>query len=338
MEVFIKDKYVFCTKPKLRAVKEENKESVKEISLFLKGIRLYGVSLKSLIGKTPRYDIKNILLNMAFFIIKDDELYSEFTRKRELQVAKLAKLTRTSKIFIENWRDFLIAYIIILANPNYRVLHSYMNIEERDANNNAIISVVGKTEKSVIYRGIALSNNGSSSIIVTSLGDFIKIKNSSEDKVLGEELSGKEKKGFKHYKKQLFGVIALILMALSALYYIYNMSYSTIIINSTSQIKVEVNMLNRINYLYSSTTKGQLLVHSTNVVNKGVDEGLYEIIKYANENKMIPPKEMIIIISGHKLKDDWFPMSEQYIRENKIKVLVNNGGVEKEINYSEGNK
>ncbi|GIM28541.1 hypothetical protein CPJCM30710_12070 [Clostridium polyendosporum] len=338
MEVFIKDKYIFSTKPKLRAVKEEDKESEKEIFLFLKGIRLYGVNLKSLVRRTPRYDIKNILLNIAFYIVKDSELYSEFTRKREIPVAKLAKLTRTSKVLIESWRDFLIVYVIILANPNYRILNNYMNIEERDADSNAIISVIEKNEKSVIYRGLALSNRKRSSIIITNLGDFIKIKNSNEDKVLGEELSGKEKKGLKHYKKQLVGATALIFMTLPALYYIYNMNYSTIIINSTSQIKVEVNVLNRINYIYSATTKGQLLVHSINVVHKDIDEGIYEIIKYANENKMIPSKEMVIIISGHNLRNDWLPMSEQYIKANKIKVLINNRGVEKEINYSQDDK
>ena len=82
-------------------------ESPLELSAFLKELFLYKVLLKDLISALPSLTDRNVILNLAFFIVQDFEMLEKFQKNRKLPINKLCKETGIKRVFIERWQDYL---------------------------------------------------------------------------------------------------------------------------------------------------------------------------------------------------------------------------------------
>ena len=65
------------------------------------------------------------------------------------------------------------------------------------------------------------------------------------------------------------------------------MLFRTIVVETTSPIRLEINGFNRVLNITSSTEKGSTLVEETNLLDQKLDRAIYKIIEYANENEMV---------------------------------------------------
>jgi hypothetical protein len=341
MNPFYKDKYIFLSIPKIKVVRENKVLYGKQVALFIRELRLYRVTNKSLVTKTPKYEVRNDLLNVAFFIVQNEEILQEVISKRELPISKLTKYIGASRSTLENWRDYLIGYVLLLSNPNYLELKKYLNIQEKKDEINSL-SIVNKSKNtSKEYIGISLKSSKSYSDIVTSTGEFKRIKNNESDKKIGQELSGYEKRGFKYYKKIIAAVVFFMVLIGSIAFYIYNENYTTLVVNSNSKMILEINRFKKISEAYSQNANNQKILDSLNIQYDSIDDGIAKLFQYLNEQKFLSNKDILIVISGHKLDDTDLQKLEQYIEDNnkdkkndKINVTVNNMGDEKKIEYS----
>ncbi|GFP77702.1 anti-sigma factor domain-containing protein [Clostridium fungisolvens] len=340
MDGFSKDKYIFSSRPKIKVVKDIDFSYGKQVSLFVKELRLYGITNKNLINRTPKYETRNYLLNIALFVVENNSLFEEIVSKRDIQISKLSRVTGASKSIIENWRDYLISYIVLLSNPNYINLREYINIQERADNEVGISTNVNLTPNDMEYTGISIKNEKRYSDILTSMGEFIRIKNNDSDKKIGQELDGKERKTFKHYSKIVAFLAVIIIVASSVAIYLYNENYTTLVINSNAKIVFEINRFGRINEAYSQNANNQNMIDDLKLQHDNVDDGVTKLFKYLNEQKKLSDKDILLVISGHKLDDGDLQNLEQYIRDNneqkdnkKIKITINNMGNEKKIDY-----
>lgn len=332
MEMFEKDKYLFSGKVKLHDVLGTS-ACKKEVSLLLKEIRLYGIELGSLVDKGPNYRIKNLCLNLAFFIISNEEYISEFKVKRDISIKKLLKTTDVSRQFLESWRDYIVTYVLIVSNPIYMQIQKYLCIIEKDTESKAVVNFEETSEKNKQYTGIVLKNLKKSLTILTGDGTFINIKNTEKLQGIGIMATGSKKKGIKHYRKFFISAAIILAIGLGVFYYIYSKTVVSIVIKATSPITVEVNSLEKIIDISSPTAKGDVLVESVEAENQNVDEGVYRILSYINDNNMIPKnREVLIVITGSQLKEGKLSKSEKFLKDNSIKGIINNGGTEKRIN------
>lgn len=327
MGEFNKNKYIFLDTTSILEMGEEAR-GIREtqISLMIKELFLYKIFLKDLVSLTPNYRDRNIILNIAYYVITEVDIYEKIQKKRELPLNLIGKKTKVSRTFLELWHDYILAYIVILANPNYKTIQDYLRIQENDG---STIIPLNSKEKDKDYRGIVIKVSKRSAIILTPSGEFIKIKNN--ECLVGREEVSKEKKGLKHYRAHIAILLVMLIFIAIAIYNKYVTVDKIVMVQTTSTIKMNLNDFDRVIYLYSETSKGKEMLANLDLLDKDVDEVLKDIIEYANNNDMIPNNSILITVNGNPLEYGKLSETGKYIVENNISVLINNSGNEHKL-------
>jgi RNA polymerase sigma factor len=113
----------------------ENKFRVDEIILFSEELSKYKIDFNSLIDLSPSHkDTRNNILNVAFLCSKEEYILSYLKTKKRLPIKEIIMLTASNRKLIEKWRIYIISLILILSNPEYVYLRSYLNIKEGELN------------------------------------------------------------------------------------------------------------------------------------------------------------------------------------------------------------
>lgn len=299
----------------------------KQISLFLNELNMYNVLLKDLVNFSLKENDRNIALNIAYYITDNDELLKTIIRKKDLPISKLSKIIRIKPEYIEKCRDYIIAYYIILINPNYRHIQDYFRIKLREDNN--VVSISNKNQN--LYKGLVIKSLKKSAYIVTSKGEFLKIKTNSKLTV-GEIGEGKEKKTLRNYRIHTSILLVMLILIGSGVIIEYRRTQSIVIIQTTSNIKININKFNRVIYAYSPTDKGKELVSNINILNKDIDEAMAETFEYALNNEMLDlSKKTLITINGQAIKYGLLTKTNKVISENKIPIVINNAGNQQKL-------
>lgn len=112
-------------------IKIENQFRVDEIKIFSEELLKYKIDFNSLINASPSHkDTRNNLLNVAFLCAREESILTHLKTKRKLPTKEIIILTSSNRKLIEKWRIYIISLILIIINPEYVYLKSYLNIEE----------------------------------------------------------------------------------------------------------------------------------------------------------------------------------------------------------------
>lgn len=330
MSEFQKNKYRFSSAKPLILVGDDIIEfRNEEINKFLAELMQYKVLLRDLINNNIDYSERNEALNIALYIVGDKELYEEFINSKEIPVDKLYEREYIDKKVISKYREYLIAYILIFANDDYKYIQDYVQIVEQseDEVNTSLI----KYEKEEGIRGLVIGKNKRNAIIITSLGEFKKVA-LIDGIEKGYEIRADEKKSFKDYKLYISIASIFIVVFVLTLVYKYNNVVSTIVVETSSPIRLEINEFNRVLNITSPTEKGNKLIEETKLQDKEMDESICTIIQYADNNEMIKSSGIVVTITGRELANGSIKKTEKYVYENDINVRFNNSGLEHKIN------
>lgn len=358
MEIFNRSKYKFSNVPNLVEVSDEiNRVRANEIALMEKELYSYRILIQDLFASIPNEYEKNLILNISFYIIEEIELLHFVQNKKKLPINILSKKTKQSKKFINDWSEYIIAYFVIFSNPNYRLIQDYMKIEQNEEkiesikkkqrNKNVVkriseekntnddekkkerIIPINKNSKQKL-RGIVLKVFKYSSCILTSTGEFRKIK-LEEGLSVGREVLASSKKRLSDYKFYFAILIVVIIISLGSFLHKYSKVDTIILINTTSQVRVEVNSFNKIVNVYSPTTKGTELVDNLNLNDMKVDEGVEQILSYADKHDMIPDGKMLVTVTGKPLVYGSLDKTSKFVKIHKINLIINNAGNEQNL-------
>lgn len=331
---FNKERYVFASVPPMLLIgdsAEGNRN--KQIALFLNELSSYNVLLKDLISYPIKERDRNIALNIAYYIVNNEDMIEAITRKKDLPISKISKLTKIKPDFLGKCRDYILAYFIILVNPNYKSIQDYFKIKLKEDDKVVNIS---KKDKG-LHKGIAIRINKRSACILTSKGEFLKIKTDSNVKV-GEACEGKEKKTFANLRIKISLLLVILIMICSGIVIEYRRTESIIVIQTTSSIKVHINRLNKVIYAHSPTERGKDLIDNVDVLNKNIDDALVDILSYAANNDMLDSnKKVLITVSGQPIKYGLLNKTSKFVDENKfmldnnIRILINNAGNQQKL-------
>ena len=330
MDKFHKNKYRFSSIKPLILISDEVIEFRKQqITMFTSELLKYKVLVRDLVKDNVSYSIRNELLNIAMFITNDIELYDKFIKEEDIPVDAIHRATRIDSKYINKYREYIIAYTLILGNPNYKNLQDYIEIlenTEEDLGKDII-----EYEEKIGFDGIVLDSNKKNAIVMTSLGEFKKLK-LKESCFKGEEIKSVEKKGLKDYKLYASIISIFTLIFVLSIIYKYNGVVSTVVVETTSPIKLEINGFNRVLNVSSSTEKGNTLITETSVLDNNVDEAICKIIEYANENEMVKDSGIVITITGKALKHNSLEETAEFVYKKDLKVRLNNAGSEHKLN------
>ena len=113
--------YRFSSIAPLIVISDEIIEERKEQILLLKRELInYRVILKDLALMEVPYSIKNELLNIAFFIVQDVEILDNFKSKKNIPMSVVAKEFGKTRRYLEEWRDNIVTYVVILSDPKFK--------------------------------------------------------------------------------------------------------------------------------------------------------------------------------------------------------------------------
>lgn len=332
MQGFINDKYKFSSASPLIRIGEDITEARSgEIEKITSQLIEYKVLVRDLVDEEINYEVRNELLNIALFITENIELYDKFIETKELQINDISKATGKLSHYIEKYKQYIITYIIIFGNPSYRYIQEYVQIAENKPEEIGTELIEFKEEKSI--RGITIYRNKRSAIIITSLGEFKRIKLIDES-IKGEEANGTLKKSIKNYKIYISAILIVILTLVLGITYTYKHIVRTIVVENSSliKIKLEVNAFDRVFDIVSTTNDGNEVVKNIDVIDKEMDIALSTLIEYIDKNDMILDSGIIITVSGKPIKYGSIEKSENYIYNNSINTKFNNVGNEHKIN------
>lgn len=319
--------YRFSSMPPLIVISDEIIEERKEqIASLKRELINYRVVLKDLATIEVPYSIKNELLNIAFFIVQDVDILDKFKSKKNIPISVVAKEFGKTRRYLEEWRDNIITYVVILSDPKYKHIQDYLRViedEQKDIDVNAL-SIL-KNNKNI--KGIVISSRKKVAMIMTSMGDVLKIK-TNYIAVVGEEVEGIPKKVLRDYKFHLSMLAAIFLVLVGITILNYTKVVRTIMVGTTSDIILEANSFNRIKNIYSRTERGSKMVESIDVLDKSIDYAVYSIIKYANENDMMPQNGVVVAVNGKAIKYGTLSKTEDYIYVEQIDFKLNNSGIQ----------
>ncbi len=323
------DRYKFSTKsPNNLALDDVVEKREEEINRLKEELLNYKILIKDLIHDEPSYIIRNKILNIAYFIIEDLELFDYLTENKKFPINRLLKRTPVDKEFYQTWKEYIVTYTVILSNPNYKHLQEYLQVVEA-------VNILGSEEmvennKEVEHRGLILSKGINSAIIITSKGEFIKVKAGKDNKV-GEDFISKESFSLKKYKLQISILLSIILIIFTISIFQYKSIDKTIVVETTSEITLEVNRFNKIIDAYTATEKGNNMLNKLNVNNLDIDVAVKEILNYAINNEMVPETGVLITVTGKALGYNALEETEKFIGEQELQVKLNNAGDEHKV-------
>ena len=332
---FNKEKYVFASIPSISLIGdsvEDNRN--KQINLFLNELNMYNVLIKDLVDVPLKENDRNIALNIAYYISENDELIKIISLKQELPIAMLNKLIRIKSEYIEKCRDYIIAYYIILTNPNYRCIQDYFRIKLREDNN--IRNIIN--EKKKVHKGLVIKSVKKSAYILTSTGEFLKVK-TNEKISIGEIGEGNKKRTLRNYRIHISILLFILILIGSGIVIEYRITQSTVVIETTSNIVLHVNKFDKVVDASSPTDKGKQLIKNANIIDKDIDEAVAKAFEYAlnnemlNINKEIPTLsgKTLITVSGQALKYGKLIETNKFISENNIPIVINNAGNQQKL-------
>lgn len=332
MSNFEYNKYKFWIKPKTNLALEDVIDNRRdEIERLKEELLEYRILIKDLTFTSPSYMVRNKILNIAYYIIEEEELFDYISKTKKFPLNRLLKMTPLEKEFLLEWKDYIIIYYIILSNPKYGYLQEYLQVVEA-------IDILGSDEirennEEEEHMGIILSRGILNSIIMTYKGEFIRVKN-KKDYVTGQEVIGKESFKLRKYKLQVSILVSIIAIISTVFIVQYRAVEKTVVVETTSPISIEINKFNKIINVDSNTEKGNELISSLDIKKSNIDNIVKDILDYAMNNEMIPSTDVVITVTGEALTYDELKESEKFIIENNLEVKLNNAGNEQKISIN----
>ena len=112
----------------------ENRIRAEEIQLLNKELSQYNITFRDLIENSPSHsDTKNNLLNLAIQCLNETIIVDYIYKYKMLPIKEICLLAGVKRKFLEKWRRYLIALILILNNDEYTYLKSYLDIKVGDS-------------------------------------------------------------------------------------------------------------------------------------------------------------------------------------------------------------
>ena len=327
MDKFQSGKYKFSSvKPLFLIGNYVIGERGKEINILVDELIKYKVLIKDLISREVSYSQRNELVTISMYIAANFELYDSFINNYEFKDESEDDTQIIDTGLASDTVEFKY-------NDKYKNIQDYLQMVETsvDDSKNSDVKDIVEYEAGLTVNGIVVWKNKKDAILLTALGEFKKVK-LNEDVLIGQEINANEKKTLKDVKIYISILVVFILVFSMAIIYRYNVVTRTIVIDTTSTIKLDINGFNRVLNISSSTEKGAKLIEETNLLDQSIDTAIYKIIEYANENQMIKSTGIVVTVTGKELKHNSLEKTEDFIYRKNLKVRFNNSGLEHKVN------
>lgn len=107
-------------------------ERAVEIKMFNGELSGYGVSIADLTVNCPKHkDTRKQLFHVAAMVSKKKDTIRMLKKNKMLPIKDIMEMTGVKRKFLEQWRKYLIALLVILSSDEYLYLKEYLNFDDR---------------------------------------------------------------------------------------------------------------------------------------------------------------------------------------------------------------
>lgn len=110
---------------------EEARDRAETVAAFEERLLQFGISLKELTRSSPKHrDTRETLIKVAVALTNHGELVERLLITKQLPIKELMVLTGQSRKVLERGRRYLIAIVLILSQPEFRLLGEFLQLPE----------------------------------------------------------------------------------------------------------------------------------------------------------------------------------------------------------------
>lgn len=177
--------------------------------------------------------------------------------------------------------------------------------------------------------GVIMQLNKQHAFVMTSTGEFLKLKLNKNSPKIGEEYTGEVVKDTPFYKYALTAATLTFLFLFSSTAYAYYTPVASVVVNINPSIKLDLNKWNRIIKSTPLNQDGKKVLSELKVQNKSLNDGLNSIVVQAKKDNFInleyveSGKTITIDISSSKsIKDFNLSRFEESIKSGNINLKI----------------
>jgi len=98
-----------------------------EIQSFKKVLKSYGIKIEDLVASSPKHmQVRQKLAYIAREISADKELLNYIHKSHRLPVKEISRRFKLRRKFVETWRRYLLALVIINTGPEFTLIKEYI--------------------------------------------------------------------------------------------------------------------------------------------------------------------------------------------------------------------
>lgn len=319
--VLDKDRYIFLEKPAMEVYnKEETLKRADEIEAYISELKTFNLSLEKLSSTSLSKAERSLILNLAFILSSEEKLWDKVLENRRIPFSTFSKLVEEPVFELKKWHDLILSYSILFHGEKYPLITRYLQYDLKEKEDSFPID-------SDAHSGLTLRKKGSYAYILSSQGQFMKIKD--EGNSVGDVTSGKKARKRPNLLKPLIAIVMIALILGLAYQYMSEKVDRTIIIRAEGEIKMNFNPWGNLVSISAVNPKGQELIEKSDPEQNDIDTVLAEIIEQAYISEAIKERdEIIILISGEFLPEDFFKSGKTHDRilSYQLDCKINNNG------------
>lgn len=319
--VLDKDRYVFLEKPAMEVYnKEDNARRAEQIEAYLKELKTYGISLSKLAKENPTREERSLILSLALILVEEEKLWEKLVINRRIPLKAFSRLVEEPEFELRKHHDLMLAYSLLFQKDRYSLIRRYLMYDLKEKEDSFPVDTSLKS-------GLALTKKGRSLFILTSQGQFMKIRD--EGHPLGDVATGARTRKMPNLLKPLAAVLLLALIS----GVIYNQMDQTvkhtIILKAQGEVKMDFNSWGNMIRIAGINGTGRTLVERAEFMEEDLDTVLAEILEQAYISETIRERsEVTILISGDPLPEDFFKSGKTHDRiiSYALDCKINNNG------------
>lgn len=102
-----------------------------EIKLYSHELSLYNLSMSDLTMNCPKHkDTRKVLFDVAAACRQNETVTTYLKKTKMLPIKEIIELTKVKRKFLEQWRKYMIALIIILWSEEYLYIKEYIDFKD----------------------------------------------------------------------------------------------------------------------------------------------------------------------------------------------------------------
>lgn len=106
---------------------DERLDRASQIMMFKDTMESFGISINDLVNNSPKHkDTRKKLIDLAFYISKQSDISQYITKNKMLPIKDIISTYSVSRKFIDEWRKYIIALVIIFSDNRLDSIKEYI--------------------------------------------------------------------------------------------------------------------------------------------------------------------------------------------------------------------